>query len=119
MSRYINIAIVLLLALFILGLVFGIASATNFDDDAQDWNTEDQKRVIKRAQSRLKEYMKLHPIKVPEWQKLTQETIETKSSRAKTSVYERNIGFFTFVIWISCILGATTGTLLTCYNKKG
>ena len=52
MVRYLGIIIVIMLALFALGLIFGVAGAE--DDDAMDRYEQNKKQAIEYAQSRLK-----------------------------------------------------------------
>ena len=62
MVRYLGIIIVIMLALFALGLIFGVAGAE--DDDAMDRYEQNKKQAIEYAQSRLKKYIEENPIEV-------------------------------------------------------
>ena len=62
MVRFLGIIIVIMLALFALGLIFGVAGAE--DDDAMDRYEQYKKQAIKYSQSRLKMYTEENPIEV-------------------------------------------------------
>ena len=116
MSRYINVIVVILLSLFVLGLIFGVKG-----DDARDYNENDRKQAIKYAQSRLKEYMRVHPIQEEEWGRLTSPVMDSIDSNLMTtqrSIYEGRVGFYSAAVYISCTFGAVVGTLLLRNAKK-
>ena len=121
MSRYINVIVVILLSLFVLGLIFGVTG-----DDARDYNENDRKQAIKYAQSRLKEYMRVHPIQQEEWGRLTSPVMDsidsnlmtTQRSMVRQSIYEGRVGFYSAAVYISCTFGAVVGTLLLRNVKK-
>ena len=119
MVRYLGIIIVIMLALFALGLIFGVAGAE--DDDAMDRYEQNKKQAIEYAQSRLKKYIEENPIEVmSRLESMQEQSARTTSDEAASemSLYEMYANLYVGGMYFACVLGAGVGSIWVYYFDK-